>query len=320
MTERLRKLGVARHEQVSSLAVDGDELYVASHERFFPMKYRLPGAVERLSTCGGGPGLVADDQDRPEQLQLGPGWVHWRAKDHDRAGSGLNTANVVRSRERSGAGAVDRRLDGGTNQLAGPVLFGSRLFWLEQVSSGGMSSTVVLSHGPEEAASSAVLDRRTVACCTAWSLAATDAAQLALLTVHSTGLDAATWELGRDRWFPRWSARERPVALAGHGGVLFFSTSSGQVLRAPLTDLASPVLELDSQRGPSPVLAVDARALLFIGGARLREARFDAGVTTLMDLGDAVPTAIALDDQTAYLALFRERSAVTELWAVRRSE
>lgn len=319
MTEPARKLGVARFEQVSSLAVDGDDLYVTSHERFFPMKYRLPGAVERLPTCGGEATLIAHDQDRPEGLAVGRGWVHWRAKEHDRAGGGRNFANVVRSHQRLGGASIERRFDGGANQLAGPVLVASRLYWLEHASSGGMNSTVSLARGPEDLASSLELDRRTVACCTTWSLVVTDTAQLALLTVHAMGLDAATWEIGADRWFPRWSASQRPVAIAGFARNVYFSTLGGAVMRVPLTDLASPVLELDTMRGPSPVLAVDERALFFIGGARLRESRFDAGVTTLMDLGDAVPTAIALDGQAVYLALHRER-ALTEIWALRRTD
>ena len=124
-------LGFARYPIVSSIVGSGDDLFVSSHERFIPMAYRTPGAVEQLSGCA--PGLatsVLAGEDQPGTLQASAAWVHWITADHDAAGENLGF--IVRSRSRTSAKLISRRLDPLSRTIAGPALSPDGLLWVIQ--------------------------------------------------------------------------------------------------------------------------------------------------------------------------------------------
>jgi len=145
-------LGEAKYPVVSSLAVLGDELYVTSHEPYRPMQYRTPGAVERLSRCGGALSAIGPaDEDFPDGLVASGGFVHWRARDFNAVGE--SRGELVRSWPREGSALVSRRLARRYTQLSGPFVSGQALFWLashrtgSDLQSAGESSETVRAVG-----------------------------------------------------------------------------------------------------------------------------------------------------------------------------
>lgn len=233
-----RLLVTAAEPVISSLVVEGDDLYVASHKAFLPMLYRLRGQLERFSRCGGGAVVLSADEDRPGSLAVSGDWVHWRAADHDSGGT--NTQGHVKSRERLGTRVIDRSLDASA-ALSAVVLERGVLRWLETTSG---TVTLRASEEPREALQAETSFRTPEG---SWSLLPAGGGALALLRKHALGLEASRSEPASARVSPLWSTSDRPDLFAAAGDTLFYVTwDPGRMQRVikrhPLTALATATI------------------------------------------------------------------------------
>lgn len=298
----LRLLATAAGPVISSLGVEGNELYVASHEAFLPMRYRLRGKVEQFSRCGG-PGVVlAGDEDRPEALAVSPGWVHWRSADTDTGGS--NTRWHVKSVERLGPRRVDRTFPPEPS-VSGPVVHRGVLRWLETVS-GRLDVRV-----SEEDREAQRTERSWAPPTGTWSVFPAGEALL-MLRRDNRSMELSRYALAPAQVLPLWSAPGRPDLFTASGDALFYATWDAGLMarvikRHPATDLASAtVVHPLGTTTPTAMIHADG-ALYFADATALTRLTLATGLTRSWPLavdsnGGETVSGLAYADGRLYLA------------------
>jgi hypothetical protein len=79
----------AARNEISSLAVIGDELFFADVDRFIPMDYVTEGVVAKSARCGGNSAVVSEVHDAPSYLVANGPLLHWIAQGSNAVGENM---------------------------------------------------------------------------------------------------------------------------------------------------------------------------------------------------------------------------------------